>query len=391
MYQQLISRSPDLRRLRDDGYEIETKEGYLIVHHIPYVNSNRDIKFGKLISSLTVNNDITIRPDSHVMGFMGDHPCNKDGSLITAIQHSNPNQSLFDGIIMNYSFSNKPPGGYEDYYQKVKSYSEIITAQAKAIDPSVTERTFRVVIEDVEESVFNYMDTNSSRANINSINTKFKGQRIGIIGLGGTGSYILDLVAKTQVKEILLFDGDVFLQHNAFRSPGAPSIECLNEQFKKVDYFKSIYSKMHKGIRAHAEYISEENIELLNGLSYVFICIDNNQARGMIMSKLRQFGVTFIDVGFGVNIAEDNLVGSVRVTVGTLIKNDHIPKRIGTADLGDNEYSTNIQVADLNALNALMAVLKWKKMSGFYQDQIEEHHSTYTINTSQLLNDDCTA
>ena len=391
MSQQLISRSPDLRRLRNDGYEIETKEGYLIVHHIPYINGSREIKFGKLISSLTLNNDITIRPDSHVIGFMGEHPCNKDGSLLKAIQHSNPNQSLFDGIIMNYSFSNKPPGGYEDYYQKVKSYSEIITAQAKAIDPSVTERTFRVVIENVEESVFNYMDTNSSRANINSINTKFKGQRIGIIGLGGTGSYILDLVAKTQVKEILLFDGDVFLQHNAFRSPGAPSIECLNEQFKKVDYFKSIYSKMHKGIRAHAEYISEENIELLNGLSYVFICIDNNQARGMIMSKLRQFGVTFIDVGFGVNIAEDNLVGSVRVTVGTLIKNDHIPKRIGTADLGDNEYSTNIQVADLNALNALMAVLKWKKMSGFYQDQIEEHHSTYTINTSQLLNDDCTA
>ena len=34
----------------------------------------------------------------------------------------------------------------------------------------------------------------------------------------------------------------------------------------------------------------------------------------------------------------------------------------------DDEYATNIQIADLNALNALMAVIKWKKLSGFYQD-----------------------
>lgn len=54
------------------------------------------------------------------------------------------------------------------------------------------------------------------RANINFINDKFKGMRIGIIGLGGTGSY-LDLVAKTPVDEILLFDDDEFLLHNAFR------------------------------------------------------------------------------------------------------------------------------------------------------------------------------
>ena len=391
MLQQQINRSADLKQLRDDGFEIEIKAGHLIVHQIPYVNSNGEIKIGKLISTLSLNNDVTIKPDNHVISFMGEHPCNKDGTVITAIQHANPNQQLFDGIVLNFSFSNKPPNGYDNYYQKVTRYVEIITAPAKSIDPSVTAQTFKVIEDSEEESVFNYIDTNSSRANIYQLNSKFKGQRIGIIGLGGTGSYILDFVAKTQVDEILLFDGDVFLQHNAFRAPGAPSIEILKEQQKKVDYFASIYSKMRKGIRAYSVNVTEDNIELLNGLSYVFICIDSNSARSMIISKLKQFGITFIDVGLGVNIADENLIGTVRVTVGTPSKHDHIPNRIGAETIDANEYSTNIQIADLNAVNALMAVIKWKKLCGFYQDLKMEHHSTYTINTAQLIHEDFTA
>lgn len=390
MLQQQINRSSDLKRLRDEGYEIEVKGGHLIVHHIPYVNCICEVKFGKLISTLSLNNDVTITPDNHVIHFMGEQPCNKNGSAITAIQHANPNQTLFDGIVLNFSFSNKPPNGYVNYYEKVVRYVEIISSQAKSINPAVTAKTFKTIEDIEEESVFNYIDTNSSRANIDQINSKFKGQRIGIIGLGGTGSYVLDLVAKTPVDEILLFDYDIFLQHNAFRSPGAPSVDSLNEQNKKVDYFASIYSKMRKGIIAHATRISEANIESLKGLSYVFVCIDSNSARGMIISKLKHFGISFIDVGLGVEIADDSLMGIVRMTVGTPSKFDHIPNRIGTEEALDNEYSTNIQIADLNALNAVMAVIKWKKLCGFYKDLKEEHHSTYTINTSQLINEDIT-
>ena len=215
--------------------------------------------------------------------------------------------------------------------------------------------------------------------------------KIGIIGLGGTGCYILDLVAKTPVDEILLFDSDEFLMHNAFRAPGAPAIETLNAQQKKVDYFASIYSQMRRGIIAYPENVTEKNIELLNGLSYVFVCIDSNSARSMIISKLKQFGVTFIDVGLGVNMVDENLIGQLRVTVGTPSKYDHIPNRIGAEEIEDNEYSTNIQIADLNALNALIAVVKWKKLSGFYQDLKEEHNSTFTINTGQLIHEDHTA
>jgi hypothetical protein len=386
-----VDHSADLKRLQNEGYEIEVKGGHLVVHHIPYVNGSCQIKFGKLITPLELNNDVTINPvKDHVIYFMGEHPCNKDGSIITAIQHSSPNKPLFEGIVLNFMFSNKPQSGYRDYYHKVTRYVEIIYSQARSIDKTVTAQTFRVIECLENESIFLYTDSNSSRANINKLNEKFKGLRIGIIGLGGTG-YILDCVAKTHVDEILLFDSDEFLQHNAFRSPGAASVEILGMQMKKVDYYASIYSKMRRGIKAYPEKITEVNIDQLKGLSYVFICIDNNSARNMIISKLRQLGVSFIDVGLGINVADNNLVGTLRMTVGTPTKYDHIPIRIGGTQADDDEYGTNIQIADLNALNALIAVIKWKKLCGFYQDLKEEHNSTFTINTGQLIHEDHTA
>lgn len=385
-----INLSQDLKQLIDEGFEVEVKGGHLVVHQVPYVNSSCQIKFGKLISTLALNGDVTVKPDTHVMGFMGEHPCNKDGSIITAIQHSNANQQITEGIVINYTFSNKPQNGYDNYYHKVTQYAKIITAPAKAIDSSVTAQTFKVRECNEQESVFLYTDSNSSRANINHLNKMFKGQKIGIIGLGGTGSYVLDFVAKTPVDEILLFDNDEFLQHNAFRSPSVASAETLNKRMKKVEYFASIYSQLRRGIKAIPEKVTEANIDLLKGLSYVFVCIDSNRARSVIISKLREFGITFIDVGLGVNVAEDNLIGTLRVTVGTPEKYDHIHNRIGVEETDDNEYATNIQIADLNAFNALLAVMKWKKLCGFYQDLKNEHNSIFVINTGQLLHDDYT-
>ena len=43
------------------------------------------------------------------------------------------------------------------------------------------------------------MDTASARAGLIGLNRKLVGESVGIVGLGGTGSYVLDLVAKTPV------------------------------------------------------------------------------------------------------------------------------------------------------------------------------------------------
>lgn len=392
MSQQLINRSPDLKQLRDEGYNITVKGGYLVIRQIPYVNSNREIKYGTLVSKLTLSNGIqTSKPETHVINFEGEHPCDKEGKEIIQIKHSSNTQKLDEGVIVNHSFSNKPPNGYDNYYLQVKRYAEIISAPAKSIDDSITEKPFDVVLDEDAESVFHYLDTNSSRANINMINAKFKKQKIAIIGLGGTGAYILDLAAKTCVAEIHLFDGDDFLLHNAFRSPGAASNEILGTKPKKVDYYANIYGNMHKHIIPHSYYVNEDNLDELSQMNYVFICIDRNVARKLVIDYLLKSKIPFFDVGLGVNTVDDTLIGTIRVTTGTELRNEHLDTRVPFGENDNNEYGTNIQVADLNCLNAVMAVIKWKKMSGFYQDLENEHHSTYSINVAQLLNEETSA
>lgn len=392
MQHQLINHSPDLKQLRDEGYEIEVKKEYLIIHQIPYVNSNKEIKYGKLISELTlISNNRTAAPGTHVIHFNGEHPCNKDGSIISQIQNANETKVLAEGVTINYSFSNKPANGYADYYQKITRYVEMISAPAKSLDRSITEKTFKVIPDDGEESVFQYMDTSSSRANINRLNSKYKGLKIAIIGLGGTGAYVLDLLAKTPVEEIHVFDGDEFLQHNAFRSPGAASNEQLEQKFKKANYYAEMYTRMHKHIIPHDYYVNDQNYWKLDGMHYVFICVDKNSVRMGLVNYLLEAKIPFIDVGLGVNVVDDSLIGTVRVTTGTPSKSDHLSARISGEDSENNEYSTNIQIADLNCLNAVLAVIKWKKMVGFYQDLEEEHHCSYSLNVAQLINEDLTA
>lgn len=390
MSQLLINRSPDLKRIRDEGYDVRVKSGHLVVGNIPYVNAAREIKRGTLVSKLNLAGDVTTRPDTHVAYFAGEYPCNRDGSELGKIRHASGPQQLAEGLVVQHSFSAKPlSGGYRDYYDQITTYAAILSGPAEAIDPTVTAKGFPVVQAEADESVFNYIDTASSRAGISMVMMKLEIPKIAIVGIGGTGSYVLDLVAKTPVREIHLFDGDKFLQHNAFRSPGAASIEELQESPKKVIYYRNRYMKMRRGIVAHEYHIDATTVEQLRGMDFVFLCIDGGAVKRLIIKKCEEFGIGFIDVGMGVELVDGSLIGILRVTTSTVKQRDHVEKRVSSLEGdGNDDYSRNIQIPDLNALNATLAVIKWKKLMGFYLDLENEHHSTYTIDGNTVTNDD---
>lgn len=145
---------------------------------------------------------------------------------------------------------------------------------------------------------------------------------------------------------------------------------------------------MHKGINPHTEKITEDNVYQLYNMSFVFVCVDNDSARAMIVQKLQQNNVPLIDVGMGVQTVDDFLIGSLRITLVTPEKNDHIARRIPLGNNEDNEYATNIQIADLNALNANIAVIEWKKYGGFYHVVRRFHNFTYSTNDSNFVADE---
>ena len=391
MSQSLISHSKDLRRLRDEGYEIEVRANYLLVHAVPYLDAQGNLAFGTLCSELTLASPLqTAPPSTHVAHFIGQFPHNADGSRISAIEHGSGPFRWAEDLAPDFSFSNKPrTGSFSDYFEKMTSYIDVIWHQARAKYPDVDPRTYKVVESAERESVFEYEDTASSRAGIQPIAMKLQQYKIAIIGLGGTGAYILDLLAKTHVAEIHLYDADALRQHNAFRSPGAVPRVALEQQSSKVGYFAQMYSHLRRGIVGHPVYVTEANAGELTQFDFVFICVDKGTARQTLINSLRATQVAFIDVGMDVQMTDDahQLWGICRVTTSTPTKRDHLAVRVSTSDReGEGLYATNIQVADLNALNVILAVIRWKRLCGYYLDDSGDYDCTFTTSLNKIAN-----
>jgi uncharacterized protein DUF6791/ThiF family protein len=385
----LINRSTDLKRLQSEGFEVEIVAGHLVIRNVPYVNPKREVRRGALVSELSLAGEVTMRPSTHVIMFAGETPCDTEGRRLDKMVNASIKQTIGPDLMVTFTFSSKPPEGYANYYEKVTAYVAILETQAQDIDPNANARTWRVVENKDPKSPFNYIDNASSKAGINTATAKLAKNNVAILGLGGTGSYVLDCLAKTPIKKIHLFDGDKFGQHNAFRAPGAASIEQLREIPYKVDYWHRIYSNMHKGILPNRFHITSLNSDILQDMDFVFICADSGSAKKDIVEKLEQRGISFADTGMGLDLIDDRLHGVLTVTTSTNKKRDHFKERVSfTGDGHENVYNKNIQVADLNMLNAAMAVLKWKKLCGFYGDYVKEHFTTYTVDGNSLTSEE---
>src|SRR5437870_12198108 len=105
MSRELISRSPDLKRLRDDGYFIQIRGGLLVMREVPYVDSQRRVRTGSLISSLNLSGDVTRTPDTHVVHFDGHYPCRADGTPLNEITHASGNFDLGHAVTAKHAFS----------------------------------------------------------------------------------------------------------------------------------------------------------------------------------------------------------------------------------------------------------------------------------------------
>jgi hypothetical protein len=59
--------------------------------------------------------------------------------------------------------------------------------------------------------------------------------------------------------------------------------------------------------------------------------------------------------------------------------NQRALKHADETDLPDDEYRTNVQIGELNALNAAIAVVRYKQTRGFYADAGAPDHLLFGI------------
>lgn len=373
--------SEDLIRLRNEGVRYSLVGGcHLVIDGIPYLNRQKALSTGQLVFRLKTSGRNILPPEDHTAHWIGEVPANMDGSLIQGLllPCASQNINLGNGIVANFFLSCKQIDvkGYSvadtNHYDKVMRYITVISTPAKHLYPQECDRMVRPIIIQQADYPLVYGDTNSSRAGVLSITQRLENQKIAIVGMGGTGSYLLEFLAKCPVKEIHIFDDDYFDTHNAFRCPGAASIEQLDLRPTKVQYLSSIYSKMHKGVVPHCVRVTEDNMNLLDDLDFIFLSVDSVVTRISIANYLIDLKKPFIDSGLGLDINQDRVVGQVRVTTGLYGNYEHLKDAFGSTQLDDDLYKSNIQVAELNALAAILSITKWKRMMEFYGDSASE-------------------
>lgn len=386
MSQKPTALNPSVARLIEDGFEIEIVHQHLLVRSIPYLNHVGELTLGTLACAYAELGEEDTKPNDHTFWLQGELPHMANGQpMVHVVNNSNP-QTLFDQFVGHHYLSNKTSDQFpQNFYEKVTHYHTLFVSQARVKYPNADGRTGVVHAQRDQSSVFKYPDTASARAGITAVTQRLEVHKVAIVGIGGTGSYILDLIAKTPVREIHLFDQDDFEPHNAFRAPGAASFDELQAKMKKVDYFKQAYDPMRWGIVTHPYHLDETNLQELAGFDFVFIAVDKGSARKALSEFLCQAGVPFIDVGMGISRGDDergavSLRGKCRVTLASELKHDHLGHSLDFQDDEDAAlYQSNIQVADMNAINAALAVLRWKQFMGFYLDLEQAHNLNYTL------------
>ena len=381
----LVSHNPDISRLVDKGYAVAFDDlPYLIVRDIPYLDHERRLQTGAIVSKFVDVGQDRIAKENHEIFFAGSIPHDEEGKPIPNLAGGPTTLALSEkskDVVVQRSFSNKPvpSGKFEDFFEKIDSYVTIISGPAISLHRA-NPYTFRVVDSGPSDSPFKVRDTLTSRAEIGDLSAKFKEDIVAVIGVGGTGSYLLDFLVKTPVKEIRAFDPDRFFVHNAFRSPGRLDIEEIGKF--KAEIYQARYDSFRHRLSVTPKYIDASCGGDLEGVTFAFVCVDKGSSRAGIFDLLISKGIPFIDVGMGLDRKRGPIDGMLRI-------NYYPPER--AAELRDRRlaplfddpndiYRNNIQIGELNALNACLAVIRFKQLRGFYFDEEQFYHCLFELN-----------
>ena len=359
------------------GFSVRVESDVVVAEGVPCLFAN------EIVGSCSIEKSFdpgTVKPNARIGGAVHAVQIITDEEHDGRVYHADgtPIGNYIDGDGKTWSNISVKKGGRE-HPEEDASASDLIHRYAKQVVGAVSTAGYSETALLAKRGPFKIPNTFEARAAIGPVQDRIRDQRIAIIGLGGTGAYVLDLVAKTPVKEIHLLDSDDMDWHNFMRAPGAPTCEEIESLRKarprKVDYYHSKYAALREGIYLHAVRV-DNSITFAEFLSahpvdYVFVCIDQRKdcdspRQDDVYLALSEAGVPFIDSGVSITLENGAIGGAVTTSAygaGSLAWKEGIPN--ARVD-GDVLGYRNVQLPEVNALAASLAVMEWRRQTGQY-------------------------
>ena len=353
------------------GLDYTIEGDTLTVGPVPYLLKSGAVGHGELICHLEREGQRLRAPSDHTVGWVAEErPHNRGGEALEKLIHNDAPQAWANGMTSICGMSRKArERGYSDYGEKMFAYARLIARE--------TGKNWRResvgsgVVKDGNNMVD--QETGLTRSAIGDMDGLFRKEKLAVIGAGGTGGFIVDMIAKCDVASIDIYDDDIVSQHTQLRWPGVVNRNVVEEHRNKAEYLAQIYaSRTNRNIRGHALRVGGSNLTFFRDKTMVFVAVDRGRDRREILTGLTGMGVNFIDCGIDMRCAADGLTASARVVRTAphddLRKRTELVEKTPDKDAGEGMYEAAVQTAEVNALNATLAVIAWKQGLGFYKD-----------------------
>jgi len=149
-----------------------------------------------------------------------------------------------------------------------------------------------------------------------------KSAKIGIVGVGGTGSPTAEQLVRLGVQDIVLIDKDYFEKSNLTRVYGTFAADVSKKQRKwlprknKVNlvarHLKNINPKVM--VRAVSQDIVSQNAErILLDRDIIFLCTDNHWSRAVVNEVSYRYFIPTINMGVRIDAREGIIIGAAGV------------------------------------------------------------------------------
>jgi len=145
-----------------------------------------------------------------------------------------------------------------------------------------------------------------------------KNLKIGIIGLGGTGSIVAEQLVRMGAENLILVDHDTFEDSNLTRMYGTKKSDLGKKTFK-VELIRRHLLEINP--RINCEIIKEsickrDVLAFLSQCDFIFSCVDRQAPRAVLNELSYQCFIPVIDVGVGVDKIEGEIIrGNIRASV----------------------------------------------------------------------------
>lgn len=141
--------------------------------------------------------------------------------------------------------------------------------------------------------------------------------KIGIVGLGGTGSSVAEQLIRLGINKLIIVDKDTFEPSNLTRLYGSIYLDTKTVSLKTSIVERNIKAINPKAqVECHSDVISQKVLNRLKNCDVIFSCTDRHAPRSVLNELSYQCFIPVIDVGVGLD-AEKNRIqaGTIRASV----------------------------------------------------------------------------